>query len=88
MDPVSAARTDMLAFSQAMAQGEATSLVQSVTRESERTARCAPPESRPSDELLDDDEEMLVQAEAFAKLRWPVSFNIVLYFIPTYMLIC
>ncbi|KEP44974.1 hypothetical protein V565_337380, partial [Rhizoctonia solani 123E] len=71
LNPVSAARADMVAFSRAVAQGEATSLVESVGRQSQRTARCAPPASRPSDELLDDDEEMLAQAEAYAKGKWP-----------------
>ncbi|EUC57341.1 hypothetical protein RSOL_219290, partial [Rhizoctonia solani AG-3 Rhs1AP] len=71
LNPVSAARADMVAFNRAVAQGEATSLVESVGRQSQRTARCAPPASRPSDELLDDDEEMLAQAEAYAKGKWP-----------------
>ncbi|KAG8731450.1 hypothetical protein FRC11_004124, partial [Ceratobasidium sp. 423] len=71
LDPVSAAREDMLAFNRAVAQGEATSFVESVTRQSERTARRAPPESRRPDELLDDDEEILAQAEAYAKRKWP-----------------
>jgi hypothetical protein len=73
LDPVSAARSDMLAFNRAVAEGEAASFVESVTRQSERTARCAPPLSRPSDGLLEDDEEMLAQAEAYAKSKWPVS---------------
>ena len=76
MDPVSAAHADILAFNQAVAQGEATTLVESVTWQSERTARCAPPELRKPDDLLKDNEEMLAQAEAFAKLRWPVSLII------------
>ncbi|CAE6537812.1 unnamed protein product [Rhizoctonia solani] len=71
LDPVSAARADMLAFNRAVAQGEATSFVESAKRQSERTARCAPPASRPADELLDDDEETLAQAEAYAKGKWP-----------------
>ncbi|KAB5588225.1 Formin-like protein 20 [Ceratobasidium theobromae] len=71
LDPISAARTDMLAFNQAVAQGEATSFVESVTRQSERMPRCMPPASRPRDDLLEDDEEMLAQAEAYTKLKWP-----------------
>ncbi|KAG8736238.1 hypothetical protein FRC11_002749, partial [Ceratobasidium sp. 423] len=70
LDPVSAAREDMLAFNQVVAQGEATSFVESVTRQSERTVWCAPPESCQPDELLDDDEEILMQAEAYAKQKW------------------
>ncbi|KAG8692874.1 hypothetical protein FRC11_003309, partial [Ceratobasidium sp. 423] len=71
LDPVSAARADMVAFNRAVAQGEATSLAEGVRRQSQRTARCAPPASRPLDELLDDDEETLAQAEAYAKGKWP-----------------
>jgi hypothetical protein len=73
MDPISAACADMVAFNRAVAYGEATSFIVSVTRQSERTAQCSPPLSRPSDELLEDDEEMLAQAEAYAKSKWPVS---------------
>jgi hypothetical protein len=50
-----------------------TSFVESVTQQSECTACCDPPLSQPSDELLEDDEVMLVQAEAYAKSTWPVS---------------
>ncbi|CAE6370490.1 unnamed protein product [Rhizoctonia solani] len=71
LDPASAARADMVEFNRAVAQGQATSFVESATRQSERTARCAAPKSRPLDELLEDDEEMLVQAEALAKGKWP-----------------
>ncbi|CAE6429977.1 unnamed protein product [Rhizoctonia solani] len=59
LDPVSAARSDMLAFNRAVARGEATSLVESVTRQ--------------TDELLDDNEELLAQAEAYANSRWPTT---------------
>ncbi|KAG8690901.1 hypothetical protein FRC11_008261 [Ceratobasidium sp. 423] len=72
LDPTSAARADMLAFNRAVAQGEATSFAESVTRQSERTPRCEAPESRPRDELLDDDEEMLAHAEALANGKWPL----------------
>ncbi|CAE7186747.1 unnamed protein product, partial [Rhizoctonia solani] len=71
LDPTSAARADMLAFNRALAQGKATSFVETVTRQSKRTARYAPPASRPRDELLDDDEEALARAEAFANRKWP-----------------
>ncbi|KDN46239.1 hypothetical protein RSAG8_04466, partial [Rhizoctonia solani AG-8 WAC10335] len=60
-----------LEYSRAVAQGEATSFVESATRQSERTARCAAPKSRPRDGLLEDDEEILAQAEALAKGKWP-----------------
>ncbi|KAF8602242.1 hypothetical protein BDV93DRAFT_509480 [Ceratobasidium sp. AG-I] len=70
-DPVGSARADMIDFNEACAQDEATSFVQSVTRQSERRARRAAPVSRPLHELLDDDEEELTQAEAFAKKKWP-----------------
>ncbi|KAG9100784.1 hypothetical protein FRC06_003742 [Ceratobasidium sp. 370] len=71
LDPVSAARADMINFNKAVQQERATGFVQSVTRQSERKARCAPPASRPADGLLEDDEETLAQAEAYAKSKWP-----------------
>ncbi|KAG9094990.1 hypothetical protein FRC06_010253 [Ceratobasidium sp. 370] len=49
---------------------------ESVTRQSEHIARHAPPASRPTHELLDDDEEMLVRAEAFAQLKWLMVNNV------------
>ncbi|KAG9087126.1 hypothetical protein FS749_003142 [Ceratobasidium sp. UAMH 11750] len=73
LDPVSAARADMLNFNKAVEQERATSFVQSVTRQSEHKARCAPPASRLANDLLEDDEELLVQAEAYAKSSWPSS---------------
>ncbi|KAG8706214.1 hypothetical protein FRC08_001207 [Ceratobasidium sp. 394] len=73
LDPVSAARADMLNFNKAAARDNVAGFVESVTRHSEHTARCQPPASRPADELLEDDEEMLAQAEAFAKSKWPTS---------------
>ncbi|EUC57552.1 hypothetical protein RSOL_224920 [Rhizoctonia solani AG-3 Rhs1AP] len=69
LDPISTARMDMLDFNQAVAQGEATSFVESATRQSKRAAGCAPPPSRPADELLPDDEESLAHAEARAKSK-------------------
>jgi hypothetical protein len=63
----------MLAYNKAIAQGKATSLIESVRRENEGTARCKPPTSRPPDGLLEDDEEELAQAESYAKSKWPVS---------------
>ncbi|CAE6403487.1 unnamed protein product [Rhizoctonia solani] len=71
LDPISTAHMDMLDFNQAVAQGEATSFVESATRQSKRAAGCAPPPSRPADELLPDDEESLAHAEARAKSKWP-----------------
>ncbi|KAG9087049.1 hypothetical protein FRC06_002757 [Ceratobasidium sp. 370] len=73
LDPISAARTNMINFNKAVAQGSATGFIESVTRHSERTARCPPPASRPADGLLEDDEEMLAKAEAFAQSKWPSS---------------
>jgi hypothetical protein len=75
LDPVSAAREDMVAFNRAVAQGEATSFIESITRQSERTAQHAPLASHLADELLDDDEEMLAPAEAYTKQKWPVSVS-------------
>ncbi|CAE6461738.1 unnamed protein product [Rhizoctonia solani] len=76
LDPVSAAQADMLAFSKAVAQGKATSLIESVRRENEGAARCEPPASRPSDGLLEDDEEELGQAESYAKSKWPANCSL------------
>ncbi|KAG9085386.1 hypothetical protein FS749_004458 [Ceratobasidium sp. UAMH 11750] len=73
LDPVSAARADMINFNKTVEQDRATGFVQAVTRQSEHKARCAPPASRPAHELLEDDEELLAQAEAFAKSSWPSS---------------
>jgi hypothetical protein len=73
LDPVSRARADMIAFNEEVAQGNATSLVGGVTCQSKHQARCEPPASRPLDELLDDNEEAMAQAEAYANKRWPVS---------------
>lgn len=73
VDPVGAARADMIAFNDEMAQRRATTFVDDTTRESERTARRTAPESRPLSGYLEDDEESLAQAEAFAKKKWPVS---------------
>ncbi|KAG9089509.1 hypothetical protein FRC06_001512 [Ceratobasidium sp. 370] len=66
----------MINFNQAVAWESATGFVESVTCQSERTAHCAPPASRPSSLLLEDDEEMLVQAEAFAKSKCPMVNNL------------
>ncbi|KAF8594186.1 hypothetical protein BDV93DRAFT_179855 [Ceratobasidium sp. AG-I] len=71
LDPASNARNDMIAFNEAVARREATSFVQSATRPTKRTTRNVEPSSRPLHELLDDDEEVLAQAEAFAKMEWP-----------------
>ncbi|KAF8593926.1 hypothetical protein BDV93DRAFT_516183 [Ceratobasidium sp. AG-I] len=51
----------------------ATSFVQSATRQSQRTAWCQAPASRPRNELLPDDKEDLAHAEALANNRWPDS---------------
>ncbi|KAB5588160.1 hypothetical protein CTheo_8399 [Ceratobasidium theobromae] len=71
LDPMSTARADMIAFNEAVARGNATSLVESVTRQSNRQACREPPASRQLNELLDDDEEMIAQAEAYAQKKWP-----------------
>ncbi|KAG8719935.1 hypothetical protein FRC08_001596 [Ceratobasidium sp. 394] len=73
LDPVSAARADMINFNKAAARDGVTGFIESVTRHSEHTARCQPPASRPADGLLEDDEELLAQAEAFANSKWPSS---------------
>ncbi|GAB1528370.1 hypothetical protein RhiTH_011564 [Rhizoctonia solani] len=69
LDPVSAARADMLKFNKAVAQGKAPSLIKSVRRESQGATQCGSPTSRPPDGLLEDNEEDLAQAKACAKSR-------------------
>ncbi|KAJ1299594.1 hypothetical protein OPQ81_012015 [Rhizoctonia solani] len=76
LDPASAARADMVEFNRAVAQGQATSFVKSITQQSKRTADCGAPKSRPLDGLLEDDEEMLVQAKALAKGKWPHTLHV------------
>ncbi|KAG8729428.1 hypothetical protein FRC11_008798 [Ceratobasidium sp. 423] len=71
LDPVSAACADMVVFNRAVAQGKATSLAEGIRRQSQHMARCAPLASCPLDELLNDDEETLTQAEAYTKGKWP-----------------
>ncbi|KAF8670469.1 hypothetical protein RHS04_08598 [Rhizoctonia solani] len=69
LDPVSAARANMLKFNKAVAQGKAPSLIKSVRRESQGATQCGSPTSRPPDGLLEDNEEDLAQAKARAKSR-------------------
>ncbi|KAG8795239.1 hypothetical protein FRC12_016880 [Ceratobasidium sp. 428] len=71
LDPQSAARADLIAFNEAVARGEATSFIESVTRQTETSARCTAPTSRPLHELLEDDEEMMAQAQAYAEGKLP-----------------
>ncbi|KAG8685851.1 hypothetical protein FRC08_012878, partial [Ceratobasidium sp. 394] len=79
LDPISAACADMVAFNDEIAQGNSESLLESVRRrnrrrqdQDERTGRSGPIERSLSD-LLSDDEELLVQLEAFAKGQNPRS---------------
>ncbi|KAG9081919.1 hypothetical protein FRC06_005331, partial [Ceratobasidium sp. 370] len=67
LNPVSTACADRINFNKAVQQERAMGFVQSVTHQT----CCAPPASRPADGLLEDDEEMLAQAEAYAKSKWP-----------------
>ncbi|KAG9088432.1 hypothetical protein FS749_002169 [Ceratobasidium sp. UAMH 11750] len=77
LDPISAARADMVAFNDEVAQGNTESFTDSVRRrnrrrqdQDEHTGRCSPIE-RSLDDLLSDDEELLAQIEAFAKGKTP-----------------
>ncbi|QRV99082.1 hypothetical protein RhiJN_27101 [Ceratobasidium sp. AG-Ba] len=79
LDPVSAARADMVAFNEEVACGNAASFVESATRANRREndegmiARCGPMRNRSANGLLDDDEEELAQVQAFAEGRFPKS---------------
>ncbi|KAG9093162.1 hypothetical protein FS749_014955 [Ceratobasidium sp. UAMH 11750] len=77
LDPISAARADMLAFNNEVTQGNTESFLETVRRrnrrrqdQDERTGRCGPIE-RSLNDLLSDDEELLAQIEAFAKGKNP-----------------
>ncbi|KAG9088020.1 hypothetical protein FRC06_002258 [Ceratobasidium sp. 370] len=78
LDPISAARTDMVAFNDEVARGNTESFVRSVTHQSkrprnDRTGRCRPTRHRRSlNDLLDDNEEELAQAQALAEGRAPI----------------
>jgi hypothetical protein len=64
----------MVAFNEQCARENATSFVQSVTRQTRREGRCNPVERQPHD-LLSDDEEERVHASATAKGKQPVSLD-------------
>ncbi|KAG8679717.1 hypothetical protein FRC08_016793 [Ceratobasidium sp. 394] len=79
LDPISAARADMVAFNDEVAQGNSESFLESVRRrnrrrqdQDERTGRSGPI-GRSLSDLLSDDEELLAQVEAFAKGQNPRS---------------
>ncbi|QRV95466.1 hypothetical protein RhiJN_23484 [Ceratobasidium sp. AG-Ba] len=77
LDPVSAARADMVSFNREVAQGNATSFIESASRANRRKsnkgvkARCGPMRDRSANSLLDDDEEELAQMQAFAEGGFP-----------------
>lgn len=73
VDPIGAARADMIQFNEACARDEATSFVRAATRHDERRGPCGPLRSRSLNLLLEDDEELQAAAEAFANGKWPVS---------------
>ncbi|KAG9098213.1 hypothetical protein FRC06_006638, partial [Ceratobasidium sp. 370] len=78
LDPISAARADMVAFNDEVTQGNPESFVRSVTRQSkrprnERTSGSAPIcHHRSMNDLLDDNEAELAQVQALEKGRAPV----------------
>ncbi|KAG8725352.1 hypothetical protein FRC09_001702 [Ceratobasidium sp. 395] len=76
LDPVSAARADMAAFSEEYRRKNAQSLVESVARRNKRPeidGPCTDPHirRRALDDLLSDEDELLAQAEAFAEKITP-----------------
>ncbi|KDN44356.1 hypothetical protein RSAG8_05620, partial [Rhizoctonia solani AG-8 WAC10335] len=71
-DSASATRNDLTAFNRAVAQDQAASLIANAKSQSKRTADHSTPPSHADDELLEDDEEMSVQAAAYAKRTWPL----------------
>jgi hypothetical protein len=74
LDPMSAARANLVDFNKRCAQGDAQSFVQSATRQNERTGRCAlrEDEIRSPNELLHDNEEDHAHDEALQMGRQPV----------------
>jgi hypothetical protein len=74
LDPVSQARADMVDFNRKHAQEHTNSLIQSITRRTERTARCTTAGPRLPQDLLDDDEEAYSHAAAMASGSHPVRF--------------
>ncbi|KAG8702743.1 hypothetical protein FRC08_003274, partial [Ceratobasidium sp. 394] len=71
LDPVSAARSDMLAFNREVQERNVESFIESVTRQHRRKGPCGPVEPRELTALLADDEELLTQAEALAQSSTP-----------------
>ncbi|KAG9084474.1 hypothetical protein FRC06_004070 [Ceratobasidium sp. 370] len=78
LDPISAARADMVAFNDEVRQGNVESFVQSVTRQSKRPRNehaggCGPiRRDRSRNDLLDDNEEELARVQAHAEGRAPM----------------
>ncbi|KAG8794678.1 hypothetical protein FRC12_022573 [Ceratobasidium sp. 428] len=69
VDPINAAREDMAAFNEEVAQGNVESFVQSVVHqgrrlENERINGCGPIRRRSLADLLEDDEELVAELEA------------------------
>ncbi|KAG8716828.1 hypothetical protein FRC08_008739 [Ceratobasidium sp. 394] len=73
LDPVLAARSDMLAFNQEVQERNVESFIESVTCQHRRKGPCGPVEPRKLTALLADDEELLAQAEALAQSSTPKS---------------
>ncbi|KAG9074955.1 hypothetical protein FRC06_010359, partial [Ceratobasidium sp. 370] len=71
LDPVSAARSDMLAFNREVQEQNVESFIESVTRRHRRKGPCGLVEPCELTGLLADDEELLAQAEALAKSTTP-----------------
>ncbi|KAG9086165.1 hypothetical protein FRC06_003243, partial [Ceratobasidium sp. 370] len=71
LNPISAARSDMLAFNREVQERNIESFIESVTRQHRRTGPCRPVAPREPTELLADDEELLAQAEALAESSAP-----------------
>ncbi|KAG9090046.1 hypothetical protein FRC06_001242, partial [Ceratobasidium sp. 370] len=75
LEPVAAARTDMVEFNERCAHDNITSFVQSVTRQNERKGRCALQEGEEQlqHELLPDNEEDLAHDEALRQGKQPTG---------------
>ncbi|KAG8721716.1 hypothetical protein FRC08_010852 [Ceratobasidium sp. 394] len=73
LEPIPAARADMVEFNERCAREHVTSFVQSVTRQNERRGRCTlrEGEGRPPQELLPDNEEDLAHDEALRQGKQP-----------------
>ncbi|KAG9101533.1 hypothetical protein FRC06_002951 [Ceratobasidium sp. 370] len=72
LDPVSAARADMMAYNQDVVEGRAPSAIEEATRHNrQQVGEVRPTVNRSANGLMEDNEEMVAHAEAFAAGTFP-----------------